>query len=98
MATQMRIGKTATSVSRDEFGILRVTYHSTPVVTVYPNGRIDLNHGGYMTATTKTRMNQSSNQLHLGFNVWQENFEWFIDVDGRTIPFDESVKTIRYVS
>lgn len=95
MGQQTRIGRVATSIRREQDGTLKVTYHSTPVVTVFPNGRIDLNHGGWMSATTKTRMNQASNELGLGFSVWQKNFEWFIDIDGQTIEFDQTVKTIR---
>jgi hypothetical protein len=86
MATMQRVSSTATSITRRD-GILRVTYHGTDVVTVFPNGKIVLNTNGYQTATTKTRMNQASNQFGLGFQVWQKDFEWFVDIDGRTIPY-----------
>lgn len=56
MARTVTIGQKATSISRDSDGILRVTYHSTPVVTLYPNGKLVLNHGGWMSFTTKTRL------------------------------------------
>jgi hypothetical protein len=90
MATMQRVGKVATRVARDEKGILRVTYHSTVVVEAHPSGKIILSHGGWMTATTKTRMNQASNQYSLGFYVWQKNREWFVSFDGRDLPFDHS--------
>ena len=95
MSRQGRIGKHATTISRDDQGVLRVTYHATPVVTVYPNGKIILNHGGWTSVTTKTRMNQASNQLSLGFNVWQEHFAWFVSIDGHVIDFDHNPLTIR---
>ena len=82
-------GRTATSVTRHD-DILRVTYHDTDVVTVYPNGRIDLDTGGWFTATTKLRMNQASNQFGLGFVVYQRNYQWFVDVDGHTLAFESA--------
>ena len=95
MAQQSTIGKVATTVARDSEGVLRVTYHSTPVVTVYPSGKLVLNTGGYRSNTTKTRMNQASNQLSLGFHVWQKDFDWFVDIDGHTIPFETREMVVR---
>ncbi len=87
MGQTQTIGKTATTISRDQDGVLRVTYHSTNVVTVYPNGRIVLDTGGWQTATTKARMNQASNQFGLGFCVYQKAFQWYVDIDGHTIEW-----------
>jgi hypothetical protein len=97
MGQLQTIGKVATSVKRDEMGILRVTYHATDVVTVFPDGEIVLNTGGYFSHTTKARMNQASNQFGLGFQVWQKNFAWFVDCDGETIPFNSTSVTLRKV-
>jgi len=88
MTQLARIGSTATVVERDENGVLRVTYHGTPVVTVFPDGKIVLNHGGWMSVTTKVRMNQASSQLSLGFSVFQKDFAWFVEFSGETLPFD----------
>ena len=85
MGQQWKVGRVATAVTQGEDGVRRVTYHATDVVTVYPNGRIDLNHGGWQTPTTKTRMNQASNQFKLGFQVWQENWHWYVSIDGCVI-------------
>ena len=82
------VGKVATKVAVDSEGVLRVTYHGTHVVTVYPEGRIVLNTGGYFTVTTKTRMNQASNQFNLGFLVFQKDFDWYVDIDGHTLEFN----------
>lgn len=95
MPSMNKIGSTATKVTRDPDGTIKVVYHGTPVVTVEPKGRITLDTGGYWTVTTKNRMNQASNQLGLGFLVWQKNYEWFIDIDGHTQEFDRPVKVIR---
>ena len=62
---------------------------------MYPEGRIVLNTGGYFTATTKTRMNQASRQFNLGFLVFQEDFKWYVDVDGHTLEFNNRELCIR---
>jgi len=65
-----------------------VTYRGTPVV-VFDDSKIELNTGGWKTATTKTRMNQASNQYDLGYQVVQKGGEWFVkQVNGQTIPFE----------
>jgi hypothetical protein len=88
MAQQNTIGRTATTVSTGNDGAIRVTYHGTDVVTIHPNGAIDLDTGGWFTPTTKTRMNQASNQFRLGFYVYQEEFRWYVKVDGQNIEFN----------
>ena len=90
MAQQSRLGTVATHVSRED-GVLTVRYHGTRVVEVYPNGKVILNSNGYRTSTTKTRMNQASTQFRLGFHVWQQNFAWFVDVDGHTLEFRDGM-------
>lgn len=46
----------------------QVWLHQTCVVTVTPD-EIVLNTGGWYTATTRTRMNQVSNEWRLGYSV-----------------------------
>lgn len=92
MSQQYQVGKVATSVvTEDE--VTKVTYHSTPVVKFSQN-EIVLNHGGWKTATTKTRMNQAANQFELGYSVFQKDFEWFIDYQDKIIPFDKQEVTL----
>ena len=93
MAQTHTIGKVATRVQKGD-GITRVTYHSTDVVTVYPNGKIVLDSGGWRTNTTKLRMNQASQELGLGFNVWQRLGNWYVDIDGTVQEFEDG-KAIR---
>jgi hypothetical protein len=85
MGQQQTIGKTATTVLQVN-GRLTVTYHDTAVV-VADDTTIILDTGGWFTATTKTRMNQTSAQFGLGFKVYQKRGEWFVDTNGTTIPF-----------
>jgi len=71
------IGKTATRVYQEN-GDTCVRYHDTVVVR-FNDDKIVLNTGGWKTVTTKARMNQTSNQYDLGFQVSQSNFEWYVD-------------------
>lgn len=80
MAQTHKLGTRHTTVTRKPNGELRVTYHSTDVVTVHSLGAITLDTGGWRTVTTKTRMNQASNQFGLGFQVHQDEFAWFVTI------------------
>ena len=92
MAQQHTIGTHATTVSEID-GLMTVVYHRTPVVR-WDHTQIILDHGGYMTATTKTRMNQASNQFRLGYYVYQKNFEWFVHFEDREIAFQGNQVTL----
>ena len=75
------IGKHRTSVRLHEYnnGMVITRYCSTDIVT-FNSGWIALNHGGYMTATTKRRMNRVAEAFDLGFKVYQKDYEWFVTV------------------
>jgi hypothetical protein len=81
MSQTQEVRGRATNVKRDKDGTLTVRYHWTDVVTVQPDGTIVLDTNGYKTVTTKTRMNQASNQYALGFSVWQKDYQWHVTVD-----------------
>lgn len=68
-------------------GRLTVVYHSTPVVE-RTETEIVLDTGGWFTQTTKTRMNQASSQFGLRYQVYQKNFQWFVDYQGKTYTFE----------
>lgn len=76
MAQMQQVRGVATSI-RTEAGKTRVRYHNTDVVS-FDSSTIELDTGGWKTATTKTRMNQAANQFGLGFSVGQERGEWWI--------------------
>ena len=78
------IGKT------DASGMHCVKYHNTDVVK-FNKDRIILNSGNWHTATTKARMNQTSNQFDLKYQVYQENFAWFVDFNGETLEFNDRI-------
>lgn len=52
-----------------------VVYHYSVVVRVWNDNSISLYAYGYRTPTTKERLNWFANLL--GWNVYQENFNWF---------------------
>ena len=84
------IGNHKTSVINDN-QVTMVCYHNTPVVKI-TDDEIILNSGGWLTATTKRRMNQASLQYNLGFAVYQVNFSWYVDYKGDTIPFEDGLR------
>ena len=84
MANMHQVGKHATKVTTGE-GVTRVRYHYTNVVTV-DGDYVTLRSDGWATDTTKTRMNQASNELGLGYSVYQKNYEWFV-----VLPTSETV-------
>lgn len=90
-----RVGRKATTVgTHADTGHTVVTYHETPVVKFNDN-EIVLDSGGWKTATTRVRMNQASNQYELGFQVYQKNGEWFVNINGKTIPFEDGMSIPR---
>lgn len=86
MAQTGKLGKTATRVKKDGDNLI-VRYHDTEVVKVTKD-KITLNTGGWFTNTTKTRMNQASNEYDLGYQVYQKKGKWFVDFKGDAIPFE----------
>ena len=89
MGQQQRVGTHRTSTVTLQ-GLTSIVYHSTAVVQ-FDNDKIILNSGGWDTRTTKTRMNQASNQYGLGFEVYQVNYSWYVDYKGETIPFTDGL-------
>ena len=69
-----------------------VKYHNTngAVVEKFYDGTVSvaLNTGGFDTATTKRRMNETSEQFDLGFKVFAKDENWFVRIrDGELMPF-----------
>jgi len=71
-----------------------VKYHHTDVVK-WNHEHIILNSNGHQTYTTKTRMNQASNQYNLGYYVYQRDFDWFVDYRGQTLEFYDGMVLTR---
>ena len=97
MSQTQTLGTHKTTITK-ELGIgsedyMVVRYWNTDIVK-FNNERIILNTGGWSTVTTKLRMNQASNQFGLGYNVYQKDFNWFVEYQGKTIPFNTQRLTL----
>ena len=46
---------------------------------------------GYKTNTTKSRLNAILQEHANGDYIFQKNYEWFINTNGRVIPFTEGM-------
>lgn len=68
------------------YNVLTVIYHETPIVRVF-HDRIMLDSGGYLSATTKRRMNQASDDHNLGYQVYQKRFAWYASYKGKNYEF-----------
>jgi hypothetical protein len=87
MSQLQTIGKHATSVLCTN-GLISVIYHSTLVVEADKNkGTIKLDSGGWLTVTTKARMNQASNQFDLHYSVYQRKGVWYVKWQGKELSF-----------
>lgn len=86
MPRMNRVCRNNTSVANKN-GNTCITLHST-VVVEFDHEMIILRHGGYRSYTTKARMNQASNEYGLGYQVFQNDHEWFVSYKGHTFPFD----------
>jgi len=92
MAQQRKLGSHKTTVI-NEGGMTKVIYHATPVVS-FDKYKIILDTGGWWTATTKTRINQASNQFGLGYHLYQKDYSWYVDYNGRTYTMNTSRLTL----
>lgn len=63
-------------------GSVGIMLHSTYVVKIHEDNTYTLNSGGWQTVTTKDRINQYSPR-----RVYQRNFEWFVNINGKEYPF-----------
>jgi len=86
MAQRRKVGSHKTSVRFTPNGTLSVVYRGTEVVKATSKSII-LDTNGWFTNTTKTRMNQASNQYGLGYTVFQKNYDWFVTYRGKTRKF-----------
>ncbi len=93
MTQTSKVGNHATTISWNE-GYQCVTYHST-VVVKWNNEKIILNSDGWDTVTTKSRMNQTAVQFHLGYRVWQKDFAWYVDYKGQTFDYYDNMELTR---
>ena len=86
------IGTHKTTITTDN-GTTEVVYHSTKVVK-FNSETITLSTGGWDTTTTKRRMNQVSDTYGLEYRVFQKNWDWFVEYEGKTLPYNSNKLTL----
>lgn len=94
MTQMQRVTGRSTEVFTDEDNLTKVVYHKT-VVVAFNEDLVRLNSGGWKTVTTKTRMNQASNQYRLGFAVIQKDGVWAVWHNGVALPFTDGMELRR---
>lgn len=86
-----RVSSYATTIAHNKYsGMKELTYH-TSVIVAWDNSRIVLDSNGWMTVTTKRKMNQCSYQFNLGYTVYQEDFTWYVSWKGEILPFKDGM-------
>ena len=91
MAQMSKVSRNNTRVHKWENGFA-VELHGTKIVWC-ENGVLQLVSGGYRTATTKARMNQVSNQMELGYQVYSDKGDWYVDTPAKSkVPFEDGMK------
>ena len=91
MAQMNKLGRCGTKVVKADAMTL-VRYWGTDVVKINESKHtIQLNSGGYHTPTTKRRMNQASNQFHLGFTVFSKKGQWWVLKGLTKYPFKDNM-------
>jgi hypothetical protein len=90
---QMRrvCGNNTAVVARN--GNTSIILHGTPVVE-FDCECIILRTGGWRTVTTKSRMNQASNQYNLGYQVFQRHHDWFVSFKDKEVPFGDNEEVV----
>jgi hypothetical protein len=78
------------TTEREEGGKTHIKYHTTDVVS-FDSNEITLRDGGWMTSSTKKRINQASTEHGLGISIFQHKNDWFVAYKGKTIPFRDEM-------
>jgi hypothetical protein len=92
MGQTQRISKNNTKVVKTD-DLVTVQLHATIVVAFNPTTKVTrLDSNNWRTTTTKTRMNQTSNEYGLGWSVFQKNHKWFVSrSDGSVVPYQDGI-------
>jgi len=91
----MQIGTHRTTTTNipinNEQSRLIVTFHNTAVVQVVNDRYVILNSGGWLTPTTKRRMNQASEVYRLNYLVYQKSHIWYVKTPSTTAEFADHI-------
>lgn len=87
----MSIGKAHTAVMREDDGTVNVIFHETVIVKIAPDNTVTLDSGGWLTNTTKARMNEVAEEYNLNFSVFQDKKQWYVKVPGGNLAFHDGM-------
>ena len=78
-----------TQVEYNEFtNCSNVFLHGHNIATVdHATKSVKLSSCGWETPTTKSRLNAILQEVKTGFSVFQKQFEWFLNGQGKTVDF-----------
>ena len=78
-----------TRVEYNEFtNCSNVFLHGHNIATVdHGTNSVKLSSCGWETVTTKSRLNAILQEVKTGFSIFQKQFEWFLNGQGRTVDF-----------
>ena len=84
--TERKLGYATWVVSRISEGEYGIRHHNTIIVRYLPDNDVVLDTGGWLSLTTKERLNQF---IPLRYSIYQRNFEWFVldSMAGRTFEY-----------
>ena len=85
------IGTHSTTTHTNSNRELIVCYHSTEVVKVIDSKFAVLKSGGWLTPTTKRRMNQASEQYRLNYLVYQKGFIWYVKTPSSNAEYYDGI-------
>lgn len=80
----------ATDVHRIDADTIALRYQATDVVTYHADGRIVLNSGGWLTPTTKQRINDFSPA-----NIYQQKGAWYFGGSAARLEFQDGIAVSR---
>ncbi len=84
----LEMAEVATKMIKTKNG-MGVQYRSTVVVEILDDGGYILDSGGWLTNTTKKRMNK---YIDRSFSVFQKNHDWFVRTPKGEFPFRDKMK------
>ncbi len=65
-----------------------VFLHGHNIATVdHATKSVKLSSCGWETVTTKSRLNAILQEVNTGFSIFQKQFEWFLNGQGKTVDF-----------
>lgn len=87
---RLKIGHNTYLERRDDVRI-DIVYHKTAIATLYPDGSVSLDNGGWHTRTTLQRLSDILKTMGLG-RVTQTNGNWYVVRGFKAIPYTNGMR------